>query len=155
MEPLLAAAKSAHSGYLRCESLRLLSLFYRASTKEDVTSNSTVQSTLTDSCSNVALVLQDSLNDASLQKSKNKDEVLNVVKQFASYAKSHISNIKSTDLIGLVDAVKAAGDATKSAGVKNTCLKLVEEMTEISQKAAESADPNIKSSTKKKKKSKK
>lgn len=154
MVPLIEAAQSAHSGYLRCESLRLLSHFYRASGKEDEPSEK-VRETLTGSCSNVAHVLKDSLCDVSLQKSKNKDEILNAVKHFASYANSHASTIAASDLIELNDALKLAEDATKSVGMKNICLKLSEDLSEISLKAVRVADSNPKSSTKKKKKSKK
>ena len=156
VEPLIASAKGAHSGYLKCESLRLLSLFYRGDkgNKEDAPSEE-AQKAMNNSCSSVATVLKDSLDDAALHKTKNKDEVLNAVKHFGSYAKSHASSISAVDLNGLKEALDTASGATKSAGMKNAYSKLAEEIAELA-KQASSADPKPpKSSTKKKKKSKK
>lgn len=110
---------------------------------------------MNNSCSSVATVLKDSLDDAALHKTKNKDEVLNAVKHFGSYAKSHASSISAVDLNGLKEALDTASGATKSAGMKNAYSKLAEEIAELA-KQASSADPKPpKSSTKKKKKSKK
>lgn len=157
VNPLIAAAKSAHSGYLKCESLRLLSLYYREekSNKDDALSKK-AQATLDDCCSGFAAALRESLCDSTLHKTKNKDEVFNTTKHFASYLKSHPSSVSPDELDGLKDALAAAADSTKSAGMKNTCSRLSEEIAEIAKQSSQNAASKTpKSTTKKKKKSKK
>lgn len=154
VEPLIEAVKNAHSGYLKCESLRLLSSFYRGDRgSKDITSKKN-QSMLNGSSGKVASILKDSLCDTSMQKTKNKEEVMNAVKHFVSYAKSHSSFIPIADLTGLKEALDSVADATKSTGTKNMCLKVAEEIAEIVKQVAPQSKPP-KSATKKKKKSKK
>ena len=126
----------------------MLSLFYRGDkgNKEDGLSEK-AQETLSNNCGHVVDALKKSLCDLSLQKTKNKDELTNAVKHFMTYAKSHSSAVSSADTNGLKDALMTVADMTNSAGMKNTCTKLVEEIAEIAKQP--------KSSTKKKKKSKK
>lgn len=151
--PLIKSAKDAHTGYLKCESLRLLSLFYRGDKgNKDDTVTPKAHSLLNDNCSNVAVVLKDSLCDPILQKTKNKDELLNAVKHFVTYARSRASSISAADLNELKDALKTAADTTKSAGMKSTCSRLAEELSEV---AKEAAGPKPPKSSSKKKKSKK
>ena len=150
VEPLIEAANNAHSGYLKCESLRLLSTFYRGDRgTKDITSKKN-QTILNGSCHKVAAILKESLCDASLNKAKNKDEVMNAVKHFTSYAKSHTSFISAADLIGLKEALDSVADSTKSTGMKNMCSKVAEEIAEIA-KEVTPPQKQPKSATKKKK----
>eukprot|EP00804_Cyclotella_cryptica_P001374 CCRYP_014128-RA/>CCRYP_014128-RA protein AED:0.02 eAED:0.02 QI:2050/1/1/1/0.5/0.66/3/221/924 len=157
VEPLTAAAKDAHTGFLRCESLKLLSLLFRGDkNKSEETLSKKAHTLLNDNCNNFALTLKESLCDSSLERVKNKEEILNAVKHFITYAKSHAAAIKITSLDDLQKALQTAADSTKSAGTKSTCLKLADELTEIAQHADKDTDAKLpKSSTKKKKKSKK
>lgn len=149
VEPLIQAAEEAHSGYLRCESIRMLSLFYRGDkgNKEDGLPEK-AQEMLSNNCGNVVDALKKSFCDSSLQKTKNRDELTSAVKHLVSYAKSHSSAAASADVSGLKDALQTAAGKTNSAGMKNTYTKLAEEVSAIIAKPPQS-------SAKKKKKSKK
>ena len=155
-EPLITSAKDAHSGFLKCECIRLISLLYRGemSSGEEALSEM-AQTILSSGCNRTAVVLKESLCDASLHKVKNSDEVLNASKHFLSHVKAHPSTITLASCNDLRMALKTAADLTKSIGTKNTCLKLADEVSEVAKNANNASDPKPpKSASKKKKKSK-
>jgi hypothetical protein len=156
-QPLITAAKDAHTGFLRCESLRLLSLLFRRdkNTSEETLSEK-AQTVLNNSCNNFAITLKDSLCDSTLDKSKNKEEILNAVKHLVAYAKSHAAEMKKSNIDDLQKALHTAAASTKSAGTRGICSRLADELSEVAQHADKDSDTKPpKSSSKKKKKSKK
>ncbi len=157
VQPLITAAKDAHTGYLRCESLRLLSLLFRGDkNSREETLSMKAQTVLNNSCNSFAITLKDSLCDSALEKSRNKEEILNAVKHFVVYAKSHAAAMKKSSIDDLQKALLTAADSTNSAGIRSTCSRMADELTEVAQHADKDGDTKpSKTSSKKKKKSKK
>jgi len=151
VEPLAVSARDAHSAFIKCESLKLLSLFYRGDKRDKENAlTEQAQAKLNNNCNNVTTVLVDSLCDPSLQKTKNKDEILNAVKHFTTYAKSNTSLVSASKLNKLKDALDTLADKTKSAGMKNSCAKLAEEVAQIAQNTgAKTPKSSAKKKTKK------
>ncbi len=136
MEPLITAASKAHSPYLKCESIKLLSAIY----KHDVSNSDESMSVeakvaLRSSCSNAAERLAGALGDSSLQKAKHRDEVLIATKQFTNYLKAQDEAILTeSEIEPLEEALKKFADNCNSAGMKQMCTQVLDTMSGLARK---------------------
>mmetsp|Transcript_4912 Transcript_4912/g.11246 ORF Transcript_4912/g.11246 Transcript_4912/m.11246 type:complete len:1423 (+) Transcript_4912:56-4324(+) len=164
VEPLMTAAAGAHSPFLKCESIKLLSAIYKhdASNSEEVMSKD-AKSAVTKCCSKVAETLKDALGDSSLKKAKHRDEVLSAIKNVVNYVKAQDEGILTeSELCSLQETLKAVGGNCKSAGMKQLCVQVSDTISRLprrseveEQKPKRSKTPKTPKSSKKPKKSKK
>jgi hypothetical protein len=163
--PLTKAAKSAHSSFLKCESIKLLSAIYNhgSNTPEEDDLLKKSNGALKDKCSEVAGALVRALGDGDLQKAKHRDEVLSATKHFINYVKAQSEGILSdSDLCSLQESINLVGGKCKSAGTKKLCTQVSEAISALprlengkEEKPKHSKAPKTPKSTKKPKKSKK
>ena len=157
VEPLLAAASGAHSPFLKCESIKLMSSIYKndASNSEVILSKK-ASSAMKKDCSKVAKALQGALGDSSLQKAKHRDEVLISTKHFVNYLKAQNEVILSeSELSSLQQTMKTVGGKCKG-GMKNLCSQVSETIASLLKDAQdEEKKPNKRSNAPKTKSSKK
>jgi len=159
IEPLAAASKDAHSPFMKCSSIKILSSIYKHDGSEESMSQKAISNTKK-SCSKVVETLISSLADSSLtHKAKLRDEVLNSTKHFINYIKGHEDEglLSSAELSSLKQSISEVGDK-KSGRVKQNCEQLVEALSKIDlaeKKKQSKRTKTPKSSSKKQKKSKK
>ena len=155
----MTAASKAHSPYLKCESIKLLSAIYASSSDESMSVEAKVA--LRSSCSKVAGTLQGALGDSSLQKAKHRDEVLAATKQLVNYLKAQDDAILTgSEIEPLQEALKKVADNCKGAGMKQMCSQVLDTMSGLARKDDEEKPKRSKSaktpkSSKKQKKTKK
>lgn len=164
VEPLMAAVKGAHSPFMKCESIKLLSSIYNygASNSEEVMLKES-KSALKQRSTKVVETLKDMLGDSNLRKAKNGDEVLIATKHFIQYVKAQDEGILTdTELCSLQDALKTIKGSTNRAGTKKMCTSLSETISSLArrddaeeQKPKRPKAPKTPKSSKKPKKSKK
>ena len=159
IEPLAAASKDAHSPFMKCSSIKILSSIYKHDDSEEAMSQKAI-SNMKKSCSKIIETLIHSFGDSSLtHKAKLRDEVLNSTKHFINYIKAHKDEglLSSAELSPLKQSISEVGDK-KTGRVKQNCEQLLEALSKID--VAEKKKPSKrtktpKSSSKKQKKSKK
>jgi len=157
MEPLMTAARGAHSPFLKCESIKLLSALYKHDgTVGELTKEAS--SSIKGCCPKVAQTLRDALGDTGLQKAKHRDEVLIATKHFVNYAKGQdVGIVTDADLCGLQEALTTVGRSCKSAGMRQMCSQLSDAISAMprQEKMKRSKPTKVPKSSKKQKKSKK
>ena len=166
----MVAAKNAHSAFLKCESIRLLSLVYRRGIAKTQAENEDVEKILSnkarivlkEQCKKVALLMREVLGDSNLHKTKHRDEGLHATKHILNYAKSQEEVILTiSDLTSLQDVLKSIKGESKGAGVKQLCSQLFDTILDIIKHVEEHSKgkhPTVyetSKSSKKKKKTKK
>ena len=160
VEPLLKSAKDAHSAFLKCESMRLLSLIYRHGTAKSHNDNENAENLLSkkalgvmkNNSSKIAVLLNEALCDQGM-KAKHRDEVLNSMKHLIHYAKSQDTGILSlSELNSLKETLSSI--KSESKGVKQLCSQMSETISEMT-KLMEEATPAMKVEKTPKKSSKK
>ncbi|KAL9183676.1 hypothetical protein ACHAXT_004532 [Thalassiosira profunda] len=126
LDPLLTAASDAHSAFLKCESVKLLSSIYKHDTPNpEEHFSSTARSAMKGNCSKVSVALGNALGDSSLQKAKHREEVLTAIKHFVHFVKAQDAGILTdAELCALQKSLK--GVNCKSAGMKQQCSQLSE-----------------------------
>ena len=158
VEPLMAAASGAHSPFLKCESIKLMSSIYKndASNSDNMKANSAMKK----DCSKVANALEGALGDSNLQKAKHRDEVLISTKHFVNYVKAQNEVILTeSELSSLQQTMKKAGGKCKG-GMKNLCSQVLETIASLLKDAQDEEKkpnkrPKAPKSSKKQKKTKK
>ena len=156
MGPLIKAARSAHSPFLKCESIKLLSAMYKH--HESDSEKDTSKSAIKKHSSEVVKALKESLCDSSLQKAKHRDVVLTATKHFINYAKAQDEGIlKDSELCPLQETVQLIGGKCKSAGMKRLCSQVSDTISALPRQGEEEKDttqktPKSKRKTKKSKK---
>jgi hypothetical protein len=155
----MAAASGAHSAFLKCESIKLLSAIYKQSNNEEGMSEKS-RNKMKKGCSKVAETLRGALGDSSLQKAKHRDEVLIATKYFMYYLKAQDEGILTeSECSSLQEALTKVGGACKSGGMKQMCLQVSQILASLARKTEEEEQkpkrPKAPKRNKKQKKSKK
>ena len=144
IEPLIAAASSARSPFLKCESIKLLSAIYKHDvSKSEEGISVSAKSEMKRLCSKVVDRLSTALGDPDLQKAKHRDEVLISTKQFITYLKAQEEGILTeSDLSSLQDNLKTVGDKCNS-GMKQLCSQVTGIITALPRKAEPINEPKL------------
>ena len=160
LEPLTAAASSAHSPFLKVESFRLLSSIYKhdaSNSKDNVMSKKAIDAAKR-GCNDVVQALKGALDNSSLHKAKHLDEVLITIKNVINYVKSQDGDeiLSESDLTSLQQSLKAVGDSRDPGKVKKLCSELATNISSLVEEGAKKPNKRTKApkSSKKAKKSK-
>mmetsp|Transcript_7497 Transcript_7497/g.16230 ORF Transcript_7497/g.16230 Transcript_7497/m.16230 type:complete len:1444 (-) Transcript_7497:183-4514(-) len=157
-EPLMVSARGAHSSFLKCESIKLVSSIYKHDgTKGEELLSKKAISSMKEYCNKFADTLTDALGDSSLQKSKHRDAVLTVTKHFINYVKSQdVGILTAEEIHALHNALKTVKANCRSVGMKKMCSHMSDTVTSLSKREApKRTKPNkVPKSSKKQKKSK-
>jgi len=157
IEPLAAASKDAHSPFMKCSSIKILSSIYKHDDSEEGMSQKAI-SNMKKSCSKIIETLTSSFRDPSLtHKAKLRDEVLTSTKHFINYIKAHEDEglLSSAELSPLKQSISEVGDK-KTGRVKQNCEQLLEALSKIdvAEKKKQSKRTKTPKTSKKQKKSK-
>jgi hypothetical protein len=155
----MSAASGAHSSFLKCESIKLLSAIYKQSNNEEGMTEES-RGKLKKKCSKVADTLKSALGDLNLQRSKHRDEVLIATKCFVNFLKAQNEGILTElELASLQETLTKVAGTIKSGGMKQLCSQVSQTIANLprrtedeEQKPKRSKEPK---SSKKQKKSKK
>ena len=132
-------------------------LYKNDGTKTEERLSEKASSSLKESCSEVAGTLKDALGNTSLQKTKDKNEILLATKQFIHYLKAREEGVLTdTEICALQGALKTAGENCTSTGTKQLCSQLSDAMSSLArQEQAKDTKPTKRSKTPKTPKSQK
>jgi len=152
----MAAASSAHSPFLKCESVKLLSAIYKQSNNEEGMSEKS-KSKMKKCCSKVAETLRSALGDSSLLRAKHRDEVLIATKNFMNYLKAQDEGILTeSECSSLQEALTTVGGTCKSGGMKQVCSQVSQTLASLARKTEdEKQKPKCSKAPKSNKKQKK
>jgi len=163
-EPLMTAVRDAHSPFLKCESIKLLSALYKHDgTNADELLSKKASSSTKECCSKVAETLQYALGDSSLQKPKHRDEVLIATKHFVNYLQAQEEGILTdAEIRAFQETLKTVKRNCKSTGMKQMCKAVYDKISVLARREIaedptpkRSKDSKAPKSSKKQKKSKK
>jgi len=129
--PLLSAINNAKSPFLARESIKLLSMLYKHDgTQAEELMSKKASDTLKECCSRVADTLKGALGNASLQKAKDRNEVLLATKRLVHYMKVQKEGLLTdAELCELQDTLKTVGENCESARTKQMCSQLSDTIT--------------------------
>ena len=160
----MTAVRDAHSPFLKCESIKLLSALYKhdGTNAEELLSKKASSSTK-ECCSKVAETLQHALGDSSLQKPKHRDEVLVATKHFVNYLQAQDEGILTdAEIRAFQETLKTVKRNCKSTGMKQMCKAVYDKISVLARREIaeeptpkRSKDSKVPKSSKKQKKSKK
>ena len=146
IKPLVAAAGGAHSPFIKCESIKLLSAIYKQSNNEEIMSDKS-RSEMKKGCSKVAAALVFALSDSTLERTKHRHEILIATRDFVIFLKAQEEGILTdSELASLQDTLKVVGGALKKGGLKQMCLQSSETINSIA-KRTEDEDKTKKQKT--------
>jgi hypothetical protein len=160
----MTAAGGAHSSYLKCESIKLLSSIYKHDTSNTEELSEKARRSMKECCSKVGSTLNDAQGDKSLQKAKHRDEVVVATKHFINYLKAQNEGILTdSDITRLQESLQVVGSKCKSAGMKNMISQVAETASSLARRDSDREQtptkrlqtPKTKKTSKKHKKSKK
>lgn len=134
IEPLVAAAGGAHSPFIKCESIKLLSAIYKQSNNEESMSDES-RSEMKKGCSKVAAALMCALSDSTLKRTKHRHEILIATRDFVVFLKAQDEGILTdSELASLQESIKVVGGALKKGGLKQMCLQASETINSIAKR---------------------
>lgn len=134
IEPLVAAAGGAHSPFIKCESIKLLSAIYKQSNNEESMSDES-RNEMRKGCSKVAAALMCALSDSTLERTKHRHEILIATRDFVIFLKAQDEGILTdSELASLQESLKVVGGALKKGGLKQMCLQASETIISIAKR---------------------
>lgn len=155
----MKAASGAHSPFLKCESIKLLSAIYKQSNNEEGMTEQS-RGNLKKTCSKAAETLRSAYGDLNLQRSKHRDEVLIATKCFVNFLKAQNEGILSElELASLQETLTKVAVTIKSGGMKQLCSQVSHTIASLPRRIEDEEQkpkrPKEPKSSKKQKKSKK